>query len=133
VDRRSNLYLLYADTTAQAICKAFEFSMQRRMWRAAAIYSATAGVIFFGTPHRGSNHAAWKLLAEKLSALVLRDESEASVDALTRGAEVLERLQDSFSGLLDGMSVHSFFESVPSSGNSKVRGHGHESRSSSLI
>ncbi len=90
------------------------------MWRAAAIYPATTGIIFLGTPHRGANKAAWATLTEALATSVLNSNTEASAHALMRGAEVLERLQDSFCGLLSGVSVYSFFETLPVSGKGKA-------------
>jgi hypothetical protein len=104
----------------KALCKAFEFSNQGRQQRVAALFNATAGIIFLGTPHRGSNKASWDRVARNLSEAVLNDSNQLVVEALIRGSEVLERLQDSFSGLLQNISVYSFLEDKPVDGIGKV-------------
>jgi hypothetical protein len=85
------------------------------------VFNATAGVIFLGTPHRGSNQTAWATVARNLNQAVLRNDDQRIVEALKRGSEVLERLQDSFSGLLHNISVYSFLEDLPVQGVGKVR------------
>ncbi len=84
------------------------------------MYNATAGVVFLGTPHRGSNRSAWATVAKNLNDAVLRNNDPRVVEALTRGSEVLERLQDTFSGLLQKISIYSFMENMPVEGIGKV-------------
>ncbi len=91
---------LAADQWEKALCRAFEYSIHSRHKRAAALFKATAGVIFLGTPHRGSNKTAWATVVKHLNEAVLKNDDPRVVESLTRGSEVLERLQDSFSGLL---------------------------------
>jgi hypothetical protein len=87
----------------------------------AALFSATAGVIFLGTPHRGGNKLAWSRIVQNLVEAVLHDHTERVLEALMRGSEVLERLQDSFCGIIQDFSVYSFFEDLPVTGVGKVR------------
>ncbi len=110
----------FADLPTKVLCKAFEFCNQGRHQRAAALFDTTAGVIFLGTPHRGSNKATWATVARSLSEAVLHDHDPRIVEALIRGSEVLERLQDCFSGLLHGISVYCLFETLPVSVVGKV-------------
>jgi hypothetical protein len=112
--------LQVADGDVKALCKAFEFRQQGRQHRAAAVFDATKGVIFLGTPHRGSNRAAWANIARNLNQAMLRNDNPRIFEALMRGSEVLERLQDSFSGLLHSISVYSFLENLPVDGVGKV-------------
>lgn len=84
------------------------------------MFKATAGVVFLGTPHRGSNQSAWATVAKNLHDAVLKDDDPRVIEALTRGSEVLERLHDSFSGLLQTISVYSFMENMPVKGIGKV-------------
>jgi hypothetical protein len=85
------------------------------------LFKATAGVIFLGTPHRGSNRAAWATVVKHLNEAVLKNDDPRVVESLTRGSEVLERLQDSFSSLLPSITVYSFMENMPVEGIGKVR------------
>jgi hypothetical protein len=64
---------------------------------------------------------AWANVALKLAKALLQDPNQRVVDGLTRGSEVLERLQDSFSGLLQGFTIYSFFEDLPVKKLGKVR------------
>ncbi len=86
----------------------------------AALFRATAGVIFLGTPHRGTNRTAWARIVENLVVGVLDNPGGRAVEALSRGSEVLECLQDSFSGILQSVIVYSFFEGLPMPGIGKV-------------
>ena len=78
--------------------------------RLAAILPATVGIVFAGTPHRGSNKAAWASIATNLVKLVSEDHNDRIISALCRGSETLERLQHSFSGIALNMKLFSFFE-----------------------
>ncbi len=108
------------DHIPQALCKAFEYHMQSRQPRIAPIFRATAGIIFLGTPHRGSDKAAWARLVTKLAAAIGHDRNDRVIAALSRGSEILERLQDSFNGLLHHITVYSFFEALAVKGAGKA-------------
>ena len=97
-----------------------EYRYSQRNSRAASIVSSTKGVIFLGTPHRGGNHTAWAKIATNMAKFVLKDNNSRVIDALTRGSEVLERLQDSFSGVATSLNIFSFFEEVATSVAGKV-------------
>ncbi|KAI9830205.1 MAG: Nucleolar protein 9 [Phylliscum demangeonii] len=103
-----------------ALCKAYEYHMQNRQPRAAAILVSTTGVIFLGTPHRGSSQTAWAKVATRLAKYVLKDQDDRVIDALKRGSEVLERLQDSFAGILHNLTIYSFFEDLAVTGVGKI-------------
>jgi protein SERAC1 len=88
--------------------------------RLAAILPATVGIVFAGTPHRGSNKATWASIATNLAKLILKDHNDRVINALCRGSETLERLQNSFSGIASDMKVFSFFEDEQTSSIGKV-------------
>ena len=88
--------------------------------RLAAIFPATVGIVFAGTPHRGSNKAAWTAIATNLAKLVMKDHNDRVVDALCRGSETLERLQHSFAGVLMKLNVFSFLEDLQTAGVGKA-------------
>lgn len=78
----------------------------------AGIKTATQGVVFLGTPHRGSNKAKWATIATNLMGMVLKDHNSKVVDALVRGSETLERIQTSFSKFLITLPVWTCYESL---------------------
>lgn len=85
--------------------------------RIAAIKAATVGIVFAGTPHRGSGKAKWASIATNFAHLVLKDHNDKVVDALERGSETLERLQVNFSKILMSLPVFSFFEDYQEQGS----------------
>lgn len=59
------------------------------------IVDSTAGVIFLGTPHRGSTLAIWGGLGADFAHIV-KDINQAIVELLKPSSEVLFQLRDSF-------------------------------------
>jgi hypothetical protein len=87
-----------------------EYRLNNRDPRAGSIITSTFGVVFLGTPHRGGNHTAWAKIVTGLATAVYKDNDTRVIDALARGSEILERLQDSFSNIASHLSIRSFFE-----------------------
>jgi hypothetical protein len=61
------------------------------------IFPSTFAVIFFGTPHRGSN---WVSIAESLTTFAVSKKDNRILDALKVDSEILERLVDDFAVML---------------------------------
>ena len=78
----------------------------------AGIKSATQGVVFMGTPHRGSNKAKWATIATNLMGVVWKDHNSKVVDGLVRGSETLERIQTNFSKFLITLPVWTCYENL---------------------
>jgi hypothetical protein len=82
-----------------------------------SIYDCAYGVIFFGTPHRGTSIASFGQLAARIAELSVNPSENHLLKALEQGSPELERIADSFSRMLPktskGMSVYSFQESLP--------------------
>ncbi|KAH0556941.1 hypothetical protein GP486_005272 [Trichoglossum hirsutum] len=97
-----------------ALCNSYNESKEEIMYkpRLAAIKPATAGLVFAGTPHRGSEKAKWATLAANLASLIMKDNNDNVVQALQRGSETLERLQNDFGKILMSLPVFSFFEEL---------------------
>jgi len=76
----------------------------------ASIKAKTLGVVFAGTPHRGSDKAKWGRIANNIATIVLKDNSSALVTALSRGSETLERLQNEFARVIGSLRIYTFFE-----------------------
>lgn len=78
----------------------------------AGIKSATQGIVFMGTPHRGSNKAKWATIATNLMGVVLKDHNSKVVEGLVRGSETLERIQTSFNKFLITLPVWTCYEDI---------------------
>ena len=66
------------------------------------IYDSTHAVIFFGTPHRGSDLASWSLLLSHIAAAVQLDTNNAVLRDLdpTSGSSKLEEMRLDFDDIL---------------------------------
>lgn len=66
------------------------------------IYNNSHGVIFFGTPHRGSDMASWGLLLKNIAQVALMDTNDAILIDLDpkRGSSKLEELRLDFDDVL---------------------------------
>jgi 2-polyprenyl-3-methyl-5-hydroxy-6-metoxy-1,4-benzoquinol methylase len=69
-------------------------------------------IIFCGTPHRGSNAAAWGRIAAKLVAVALMDANSKLLSDLRVDSEILDLIQEDFLKLLHHvpMTIHTFQE-----------------------
>ncbi|KAJ6440599.1 eukaryotic translation initiation factor 3 subunit [Purpureocillium lavendulum] len=87
-----------------------------------SIFSCTYGVMFLGTPHRGSEFASVGKLAARIAGLGLAESDHKLLTALELGSPELQRIADSFSRMLPkqgkGMNVYSFMEALPLTGMS---------------
>jgi hypothetical protein len=82
----------------------------------------TIGLAFLGTPHHGSDHAAWAGFATKLTKWVKQSNREI-VAVLEPESEVLATFQKGFHGILSRrsdagskISVTCFYEELPVTG-----------------
>ncbi|KAI0418466.1 hypothetical protein F5X98DRAFT_338140 [Xylaria grammica] len=79
------------------------------------ILKSTTGVMFLGTPHRGSNAAGVGEIARKAASLLLMDTNSRVLDSLSLRNSDLERCQDVFSSLWlkYNFQVKTFQEGLP--------------------
>ncbi|KAI0199415.1 hypothetical protein F4808DRAFT_432407 [Astrocystis sublimbata] len=79
------------------------------------ILKSTTGVMFLGTPHRGSNAAGVGEIARKAASLLLMDTNSRVLDSLALRNSDLERCQDAFSSLWLKYNFHvkTFQEGLP--------------------
>jgi hypothetical protein len=87
-----------------------------------SIFKSTYGVMFFGTPHRGSEMASMGRIAAKIVNLGLGESNHELLRALELGSSELQRISDCFSRMLPrqskGLAVYSFLEGLPITGSS---------------
>lgn len=72
----------------------------------------STGVLFFGTPHRGSDLAPYGRFFEHLARLLMFDTNAQIIRTLSRNTEELENLRTEFSKMVerDDFRVKSFYE-----------------------
>ncbi|KAK4199522.1 protein SERAC1 [Triangularia verruculosa] len=74
------------------------------------ISTSTKGIVFFGTPHRGSDKAKWLgMLTAVTSTMTNRPES-AFVEALQSNSDALLRISQDFQSLGKDYAIVSFYE-----------------------
>ena len=70
------------------------------------IAPATFGIVFLGTPHRGSTSASLGKIAYRITKAVTRRPNLQLFKGLERNSEVLDRVGDSFVQTIDKHKVH---------------------------
>lgn len=78
-----------------------------------AIYRSTVGVVFLGTPHRGSDKAGLAQIVQEVAKLALRKPNEKLLKNLERESDVLEHQRKSFASVSEKMSLRCLFEEKP--------------------
>ena len=88
----------------------------------APIFSATRGIIFLGTPHRGSGHTTLAKVVATVAQVALHKMDASLIRDLERDSQTLDRIRDSFSQILHKrtMTIWSFAEELASLGIGKV-------------
>jgi len=77
------------------------------------IHESTAGIVFLGTPHRGSDKAAYGKVLATLATAVLHKPAPQLVNALQANSDALMRLTTDFRFQLPRYQVYSFYETKP--------------------
>lgn len=79
------------------------------------VFAATQGVIFLGTPHRGSSYAGLAVIAAKAASATLQEPNMPLLRALKPESEILDRISEAFARMLafKELDVHSYFEELP--------------------
>jgi hypothetical protein len=79
------------------MCTSFELANTRRNPREAAISTNTIGIVFIGTPHRGSKETKWPTVAERLALLIGDATYDRNISSLQQGGDIVELLYRNFS------------------------------------
>jgi hypothetical protein len=79
-----------------------------------SIYTCTFGILFFGTPHHGSNKANLLGSLQKMACLTIpktvAEFETGLVNALERESEILQNITDQFAPLMPNFRVFFFWE-----------------------
>ena len=87
------------------------------------IFLSTYGVVFLGTPHRGSPQAGLGILAANVCNAMFQDVNIGILRSVERGSEILERIREAFERIIarDKVEAYSFVEEIPTVGVGMVR------------
>ncbi|EEP76093.1 predicted protein [Uncinocarpus reesii 1704] len=79
-----------------------------------SIYTCTYGILFFGTPHHGTDRSRFVSRLQRLASLALpkqvMDLNSALLNALQTESEVLRNINDQFIPLLHNFRIYFFWE-----------------------
>jgi hypothetical protein len=97
----------------QALIKSSEHLKNNRNKAHGSIYSCTAGVVFLGTPHRGSDKVGLAKLVSNVAKVAFRQPNNNLVHNLDEDSDALERQRDSFTSISKDMPLVCLFEELP--------------------
>ena len=88
------------------------------------IFFSTYGVVFLGTPHRGSSQVGLGVLAASVCKAMLQDANTGILQSLEQDSEILERIREAFERTMvrEKVKAYSFLEEIPTVGVGLVRG-----------
>ena len=87
------------------------------------IFLSTYGVVFLGTPHRGSPEAGLGVLAANVCRATLPVSNTGILRSLEQNSEILERISEDFEQMMlrEKVKAYSFVEEIPTPGEGIVR------------
>ncbi|MCJ1249500.1 hypothetical protein MMC30_006724 [Trapelia coarctata] len=97
----------------QALIRSAEYLAHKQDANLDSIYQNTCGVIFFGTPHRGSDKAGQAHIIVDLAKLALRQPNAKLLRTLEEESDVLEHQRKSFASVTEMLPITCFYEEVP--------------------
>ena len=71
------------------------------------IYRCTYGIIFLGTPHRGSNATAWAEILEKMASFALHETNSMIIEELKANSPTLLNISRVFARILAARDIYS--------------------------
>jgi hypothetical protein len=78
-----------------------------------SIYELTDGVVFMGTPHRGSDKTSWMRMMERIAKVGLKTPNHHLVETLGKESDVLEIQRGEFISISENLTIVSLFEDTP--------------------
>jgi hypothetical protein len=81
-----------------------------------SIFTSTAGIIFLGTPHRGSATANLGGIIAKIAQITMRKPNSELLSSLASDSHFLESQRSDFSLVSEKIGVTCFYEELPANG-----------------
>jgi hypothetical protein len=79
----------------------------------ATVNEHTVGLIFFGTPHRGSDKATYGKVLSNIATTLTISPSSKLIAALQSNSDALQRLTSDFKHQIQRYKIISFYETKP--------------------
>lgn len=89
-----------------------------------SIFVSAYGILFLGTPHKGSDIASWGSFLEWLCKAVPKkalDTSDQLVEALKANSETLQNIDRQFSQMIENFHLYFFHEAKPTDFKTTLR------------
>lgn len=113
--------LAKSNSSFQAMIKSAELRSTQRDTRLGAIQGCVVGVVFMGTPHRGSGKADLGLIASSVAKAVYARPNRGLVQSLKKGSHILEQQRDSFVSVSERTPIACLYEEKPMKTGGMVR------------
>ncbi|KAI9774253.1 MAG: hypothetical protein M1840_004147, partial [Geoglossum simile] len=97
----------------QALIKSAEYNSHGRHPTLGEIYASTKGVIFLGTPHRGSDKESLGEVVSKVAKFSFRQPNEQLLQTLKPDSHILENQRDQFTTISKDLSMVCIREELP--------------------
>lgn len=97
----------------EALIRASEYHSNGQHPDLGAIHSCTKGVVFLGTPHRGSGKASIGEIVSNIAKIGLQRPNDKLIEVLAEDSQVLERQMKSFTSLSNTLPIACVTEELP--------------------
>jgi len=97
----------------EALITSDGYKTHRRHPALGEIYGSTIGVIFMGTPHRGSVKESYGEIAANIAKLSLRQPNKQLLQTLKPDSHIIEKQRDDFTTVSSDMSIVCIREELP--------------------
>jgi hypothetical protein len=97
----------------EALIKSAAYNSHRRHPTLGEIYARTVGVIFLGTPHRGSSKETLGEVVANVALLSFRRPNKQLLRTLKPDSHILENQRDQFTTISSNLSIVCIREELP--------------------
>ena len=97
----------------EALIQANSHHMNGRFEELGELYPATMGVIFLGTPHRGSDKQTLGSKVATIAECAFKTPNRQLLETLASNSHILEKQRDDFVTVSNNLDIVCFYEAKP--------------------
>ncbi|KAG7293507.1 hypothetical protein NEMBOFW57_003559 [Staphylotrichum longicolle] len=97
----------------EALIRSSEYYFNEQDEELGAVYACTKGIVFLGTPHRGSELTPYGHIVAKVAKLLLRNPNDKLISLLETESPILERQRRSFASISKDIGLACVIEELP--------------------
>jgi len=97
----------------EALIRSSEYHHNQQEEDLGSVFACTKGVVFLGTPHRGSDLTPYGHIVAKVARLLLRQPNEKLISLLESESPILERQRRSFASISKDIGLACVIEELP--------------------